>query len=150
MLLDSRLSFVGSEGAGVVSLLDGALVESIFVDSAGSFDLGFAFSFPLFPKKSLALDGCDFGSGFLDEEDEDLGASWTSFGLAFTAAGLDGTDADAATAKAGDLRVRRLVFGLVIIPYLWYDSRGSSVLEMVCISRVESERSWSSWNCVST
>ena len=126
MLLDSRFRFAG--GAGVDSLLEGAVVGSAFVDS--SCDFAFAFSFPLLAKKSLAFDGCDLDSGFL-EDDDDLEASWTSLGLDFAVAGLVGTDACVAAAIGGVLRVRRLTFGLGIIPYLWYVSRGSSDLASV-------------------
>lgn len=73
MLLDSRLRFAG--GAGVDSLLEGALVGSVFVESACDLDLDLSFSFPLLPKKSLALEGCDLGSAFLVVVEEDLGAS---------------------------------------------------------------------------
>lgn len=71
MLLDSRFRFAG--GAGVDSLLEGAVVDSALLDSVCS--LGLVFSFPLLPKKSFAVEGCDLDSSFLEDVEEDLGAS---------------------------------------------------------------------------
>lgn len=119
-MLDDSFFRVG--GLGVDSLLGGLLVAA-----------GLAFTFPL-PKKSFALEGWDLGSSFTGLED--LGGSLVSEGLDFNAGTFAGTGA----ASGGGLRAaRRLTFLLVIKPYLEADSRGSSVAQSSCISRVTSE-----------
>lgn len=123
-----ELSFLRPGGLGVDSLLE--------ADEAVVFDFAGSLAFP-FPKKSFAVEGWDLGSSF-------LGAGFASAGFAFEGRGLYCV---AAGVGAGGFRVaRRLAEGLVMVPYLERDSRGSSEAQSSCNSLVTSERIWRSFN----